>query len=85
MGRTAMKACMLLCAMPPEPSMPTVAASAFAIYFTPMPPSPPTRICCSTPSLMKASGSPVSMEVSRISPQNRPGREQYFSWVVTPL
>ena len=27
---------------------------------------------------------PVSISVSRISPQNSPGREQYFSWVRVP-
>jgi hypothetical protein len=34
---------------------------------------------------MKASGSPFSIDVSRIRPQNSPGRVQYFSWVRTPL
>lgn len=42
---------------------------ALARYLTPMPPSAPTRMCCRYPSLMKASGSPVSIEVSRINPQ----------------
>jgi hypothetical protein len=39
------------------------------MYFTPMAPSPPTRMCCSTPSLMIASGSPVSIDVRNTSPQ----------------
>jgi hypothetical protein len=39
----------------------------------PMPAPPPTRICCNTPSLMKASGSPFSIEVRKINPQNVPG------------
>src|SRR5262249_13167913 len=67
------------------PSMPTTSASSFAMYLTPMPPSPPTRICWRWPSLRKASGSPFSIEVSRIRPQNRPGRMQYFSCVTAPL
>jgi hypothetical protein len=44
-----------------------------------------TRMCWSTPSLMKASGSPVSTDVKKISPQKRPGRMQYFSCVIAPL
>ena len=56
-------------AMPPEPSMPTTWASARARYLAPMPAPPPTRMCCSTPSLMKASGSALRVETSRMSPQ----------------
>ena len=70
-------------AMPPEPSMPITSASGRDMYFTPSPPSAPTRMCCRTPSLMSASGSPVSIEVRKISPQNRPGFVQYFSSVTT--
>ena len=71
--------------MPPDPSMPTTSASLRAMYFTPMPPSPATRMCWRMPSLMKASGSPFSIEVRKIRPQNVPGWVQYFSWVRTPL
>jgi len=34
--------------------------------------------------MMNASGSPVSVEVRKISPQNRPGRTQCFSRVMAP-
>ena len=85
MVRTRVNACMWVRAIPPEPSIPTTSASSFAMYLTPMPPSAPTRMCCKWPSLMKASGSPFSIEVSRIRPQNSPGRVQYFSCVTTPL
>ncbi len=83
-ARTFVKASMCERAMPPDPSMPTTAAPRRARCFTPIAPSAPTRMCCSTPSLMMASGSPVSIAVSSTSPQNEPGRTQYFSCVTTP-
>ena len=63
--------------------MPTTRASFLAMYLTPIAPSAPTRMCWSTPSFMSASGSPVSIEVRKIRPQKRPGREEYFSSVTT--
>ena len=69
--------------MPPEPIIPTTAASSRARYFAPRPAHPPTRMCCSTPSLMMASGSPLRVLHRKIKPQKVPGSTQYFS-SVTP-
>jgi len=64
--------------------MPRTSASCRAIYLAPMPESAPTLMCCKYPSLISASGSPFQMLLSKIKPQNRPGRTQYFSWVIAP-
>ena len=40
-----------------------------AKYLTPMAAPPPTRKCCNTPSLMKASGSALRVESRKINPQ----------------
>ena len=55
--------------MPPEPSMQTTEESGRERCLTPIPAPPPTRMCCRTPSLTMASGSPFNALNRKISPQ----------------
>src|SRR5206468_3215715 len=56
-------------AMPPEPRSPSVPQSSRAMRAVPMALSAATRRCCRVPSLMMASGSPVSTSVRNTRPQ----------------
>ena len=61
--------------------MPMVLESSRERCLAPIPAPPPTRMCCNSPSLIIASGSPFSEENTMINPQKVPGCMQYFSSV----